>query len=946
MPITFKTQEEKLASFEDYAKVSRNEYLKEIFLASIVSFVFYAIFDYYFYPEHFWDLALARIAYLSVAILTYLRLDPKKDDPHIITYWMGFIGTVALCSFSVIVDDPFSPYVMSVIVIVLCYALLINSKPYEILLYIATVFVIYGFAYTFLMESKVDYKIFTFTFFLLVVMAYYAHVQSSYLTSTVKEGYLLQLDNDEYVETLQKKNADLQALDKVKTDFLSSMTHEIHTPLSIMTSPIDDLLRNTPNLDHRVRNHLMTSQQEGKRLIDFVDNVLKASKAQNNTLAATNKKTVFDLNEALRSIISSFEEIFRQSGIDLIYQDPDCQVPIEADVSQIEGVFYNLIGNAQKFNSVDGNVIITLDIIEPNTISVVVKDDGVGMTQDQKDHVFEMFSTFHPNKGSNVGLGLYLVKSFIDLNNGDISVHSGVGEGTKFTITFDLSQKELDHRYTSTLSIANSERVTVRPLSHSSGKASVLVVDDEPNMLSCLQSVLDGYFNVFTAPSFDRAINLSNSINFDVAILDFRLEDHDGLLLSKTIKSIQPNIKTILLTAETNLDFSNYEDSLFVDHISYKPFNANELRDSISKLSGIEINYSPVTTSNTSAVCIFHINSPNLEASLVNVLKPLKIDGAFCNRYEAINKYLNDVQPNILFAEIRSDLDLKYLKSALSNNSAAPAVIVFAHKNNLNHDDLLFADKIIYSDDISSISSAFSAVKASNEQKIISDQISTLFKEPNVNENYNSENVLSSAANYKINELKMDLLILYSDLMFNQETDSIESDFVKFSNFAKESFSSSHNVSYVDKRSTASSFVVGDLISSFIVSIGNSKRCPNITIQTINCDDINVSGFATFVEGVFVYIVDRWNKLTEAESNLLFRGESQSTHFCLSMNLSTCVDFDRSLKTSFLYEIGFIDVLKEYFDTSMEISFLDNEISLNFYLPLVIKDVLNEAVIS
>lgn len=214
----------------------------------------------------------------------------------------------------------------------------------------------------------------------------------------------------------------------MKTDFISNVSHEIKTPLSVIQN-YASMLKEEPSSEKR-KEYADTLSTAAKRLAALTSNVLKLSKLENQTI--TPQKAEIRLDESLTECILQFEEEIDKKGLRL-----DCdirEITAVSDESCLELVWNNLISNAVKFTDEGGKIEISLKE-EGGAVVFVISDTGCGMSSETGVHIFDKFyqgDTSHSREGN--GLGLALVKKVIDILGGEIGVSSELGKGSTFTV--------------------------------------------------------------------------------------------------------------------------------------------------------------------------------------------------------------------------------------------------------------------------------------------------------------------------------------------------------------------------------------------------------------------------------------------------------------------------------------------------------------------------------
>lgn len=234
---------------------------------------------------------------------------------------------------------------------------------------------------------------------------------------------------DKIMENINKMSDELSKNEILKTDFISNVSHEIKTPLSIIQN-YSVILKNE-NLSKQEReNYLNELTNATKRLSNLITNILKLNKLENHKLDFDTSK--FNLGEELGASVVSFEELAEKKGLELDCDIDDAYIVSSKELLDI--VWNNVLSNAIKFTPKNGKISV---VLSQNDAFVIVKisDTGVGMSKETGSRIFDKFyqgETSHSGEGN--GLGLSLVKKVIDILGGEISVESELGKGTTFTI--------------------------------------------------------------------------------------------------------------------------------------------------------------------------------------------------------------------------------------------------------------------------------------------------------------------------------------------------------------------------------------------------------------------------------------------------------------------------------------------------------------------------------
>lgn len=237
---------------------------------------------------------------------------------------------------------------------------------------------------------------------------------------------------DLIMENINKMAKELSRNEVLKTDFISNVSHEIKTPLSVIANYATLLQDESLTKEERAdcTEKLLSATN---RLTDLVVNILKLNKLENQVIRE--QKSLLRLGDFVSELILGFEEAIDKKNIDL-----DCDIEditTYADKTFVEIICNNLLSNAVKFTDDGGKISVSLKEAG-GKIVLSVKDNGCGMDSETGAHIFDKFyqgDTSHSKEGN--GLGLALVKRVIDKIGGEISVKSEVGKGTGFTVKWD-----------------------------------------------------------------------------------------------------------------------------------------------------------------------------------------------------------------------------------------------------------------------------------------------------------------------------------------------------------------------------------------------------------------------------------------------------------------------------------------------------------------------------
>lgn len=223
----------------------------------------------------------------------------------------------------------------------------------------------------------------------------------------------------------------LSTLESTRRSFVANVSHELKTPMTSIGGFIDGMLDGTiPPDDHK--HYLQIVSDEVKRLSRLVTGMLNMSKLEAGEMPINIKE--FDISADIFKTLLSFEKKINDKSIEILGLDSMESVSVKADEDMLLQVIYNLIDNAVKFTP-EGGYIFIKDYRDSEKIFVSIRNSGSGIERDELSKVFERFYKIDKSRSYDVkgaGLGLYLVKSIIELHGGEIRVDSKVGEYTEF----------------------------------------------------------------------------------------------------------------------------------------------------------------------------------------------------------------------------------------------------------------------------------------------------------------------------------------------------------------------------------------------------------------------------------------------------------------------------------------------------------------------------------
>ncbi|MBC7829740.1 MAG: response regulator [Chitinophagaceae bacterium] len=410
--------------------------------------------------------------------------------------------------------------------------------------------------------------------------------------------YTLEKAHMRFEVTQQRKERErIQAIDAVKTKFFTNVSHEFRTPLSLILTPLDRIIKFTPDPNHKKQLQLV--QRNAKRLLSLVNQLLDFRKMEVQEFKL--QSTEGDIIKFTKEISYSFSDISEMKNIHLSFSTNIDSFITYFDKDKLEKILFNLLSNAFKYTPSKGSVEVQMDYLHENpceeSINIIVKDSGIGIPLDKQDRIFERF--FQNDVPANItnpgtGIGLAITKEFVKLHNGVINVNSEQNKGTTFTVSLPMrnvaNYHTADQRTQPELitSVREENPGSARTVRSQINKVRplILLVEDNDDFRFYLKDNLIQEFDVFEAVNGQDAWDRLSELRPDLIVSDIMMPHMDGIELSRRLKSSPSlsGIPIILLTAVCDEELQLESYKLGVSEYITKPFTYEVLASRVKNL--------------------------------------------------------------------------------------------------------------------------------------------------------------------------------------------------------------------------------------------------------------------------------------------------------------------------------------------------------------------------
>lgn len=396
-------------------------------------------------------------------------------------------------------------------------------------------------------------------------------------------------------DTLRKQ----EEINQMKFRFFTNVSHDLRTPLTLIVSPLDEMIKESS--DERQTKRLTLMRNNAMRLLSLVNQLLDFRK--NEVAGLQLNPSEGDIVAFARNVCNSFMTLSDRKNVNQTFYSDRESITLMFDEDKMEKILMNLLGNAFKFTPAGGRIDVALEHVgeENPVLRIKVSDTGIGIKDKDKEHIFERFyqvdeqGDSHPGMGS--GIGLSMVSEYVKLHDGTIRVTDNVGQGSVFIIDIPIRKASMAADKTEPLpeaehnADAEGEIDTVADTEQeeaniNNDRKTVLVVDDNVDMTEMLKDSLIDEYDVLTAYDGNEALNVIAQQTPDIILTDLMMPGMNGIELCRKLKSNKAtvNIPLIIVTAKHDLGVKLEGLTIGADDYITKPFNLDVLRLRMKRL--------------------------------------------------------------------------------------------------------------------------------------------------------------------------------------------------------------------------------------------------------------------------------------------------------------------------------------------------------------------------
>ncbi|WP_428232800.1 two-component regulator propeller domain-containing protein [Flavobacterium sp.] len=402
----------------------------------------------------------------------------------------------------------------------------------------------------------------------------------SFIVHKARERQLANLEQHRVLMDHDKK----MHINEMKLRFFTNISHDLRTPLTLIITPLQILLKETGN--ESMRKKLAVMYKNAQQLMALINSLLDFHKLDVGVerLHLKSGDFVVFINE----IFNSFCVYADERNINFIWQKDVESLEMQFDHDKIRKILTNILSNAFKYTLDGGTISVCVKQVDDNKVAVSVADSGSGISNLEKELIFERFyQSQQEQEKTGAGIGLHIVYEYVNLHGGAVNVTDNVPHGSIFT--FQISIKSVDinitEKYLAKNLLNDFDVQDEGKIKSAADKKILLFVDDNKDFCEFIKDNLGELYTVITANNGEEAIKMLRKFNVTIIVSDVMMPIMNGTELCKQVKTNihWSHIPVILLTARTAEEYIMEGLELGADDYITKPFNFDILKLRIQK---------------------------------------------------------------------------------------------------------------------------------------------------------------------------------------------------------------------------------------------------------------------------------------------------------------------------------------------------------------------------
>ena len=414
-----------------------------------------------------------------------------------------------------------------------------------------------------------------------------------------KQTQKLEREVKQRTQVISDQNKELIRLNNARNIFFTNVAHELRTPLTLTIVPLEEIIDGKYNDDDKSKDNAMKLVLNSARsMLELVNQVLDLSRMESGVLSLTLKP--IELFSEIKAYTEPFKLLAEKYNIKFLCSYTEAKVVSKADPKGLKSIIDNLLSNALKFTSEGGEVEFRL-LVKGKLIEIQVEDNGYGIAESELPYIFDQYYQAESKEValySGTGIGLAMVREYVELHGGEVYVSSRLGEGTTFRVELPIIEPDSQNN-NELLATKNSEIstsiVTTQQTVHSISEKidtgsddcpTILIVEDNDDLRQFLLERLSKNYRVLEAENGQQGLDLAQEKIPDVIVSDIMMPIMDGCVFCEAVKSNHKTnfIPFILLTAKATDDNIVEGINIGADDYLAKPFSMPELFARINRL--------------------------------------------------------------------------------------------------------------------------------------------------------------------------------------------------------------------------------------------------------------------------------------------------------------------------------------------------------------------------